>query len=174
MFHSSSCPLFLLAFSLLQLAGLSYSYSQNTNAVAEINQQIWEPFMESYESFDAQKFMSVHTEDVIRVSRDGKKIYVGAEYGERMKTSFARTKESGTSRTIEFRFLQRLAQEDVGYEVGYYKIRNKRPGDQERIFYGKFHVTLKKVDGVWKIATDSDSSLNNGITEEDFKTGKPL
>ncbi|MEM7371191.1 MAG: nuclear transport factor 2 family protein [Bacteroidota bacterium] len=168
--------LFLILISLLILnVGVpSYSYSQSKEEVTNINQQIWEPFIDSYASFDAEQFMSLHTEDVIRVPRDSKKIYVGDEYGQRMHTSFGRMKESGTIRSIEFRFLQRMVHKEAGYEVGYYKISTQRPGDQVRFYYGKFHVTLRKVNGTWKIAIDSDSSENNSITEEEFQSGKPL
>ena len=132
------------------------------------------PFSEAYANFDAEAFMELHTSDVVRVSRDGNKLYIGQEYRERMFSSFERTKNSGTSRSIEFRFLQRLVHESAAYEVGYYKIITERPGDQARTYYGKFHVTLRKEEGIWKIAVDSDTSHQNSITEQDFQEASPL
>lgn len=152
----------------------NFGYSQAYDAQELINQQVWTPFMENYTRFDAEGFMAIHTEDVIRVSQDGNKIYIGQEYSDRIHSSFGRMKASETSRTIEFRFLKRLAYKDVAYEVGYYKIQTQKPGDQLRTYFGKFHVTLRLVEGKWKIAVDSDSSNNNSITEEDFLTGEAL
>ena len=36
---------------------------------AEINTQVWEPFKVAFDSFDAEAFNSLHTDDVIRISR---------------------------------------------------------------------------------------------------------
>ena len=44
-------------------------------------------------------------------------------------------------------FLERIVNGDTAWEVGYYKVRSKRPDQEPRIFYGKFHVLLRKIDG---------------------------
>ena len=76
--------------------------------MADINAQVWLPFSRAYAAFDAEAFMELHTDDIVRVSLDGKQIYVGAEYRNRMINSFARLKAGGMSRSIVFSFTQRL------------------------------------------------------------------
>lgn len=139
----------------------------------EINDQVWSPFIQTYGGLDAEGFMAIHTDDVIRVNRDGKSMRIGAEYSKAMHESFERSKYRGSRRAISFSFLERIHTDDYGFEVGYYKVVSAS-GGQERVSYGKFHVVLKKVDGRWKILVDSDTSLDDSITEEDFMQGEVL
>ena len=71
---------------------------------------------------------------------------------------------------------RRTYKEDVGYEVGFYRVIYEEEGKEDRTSYGRFHVVLKKIDGHWKIAQDWDSNSFNGrpIGEEDFDEGKKL
>jgi len=163
------CFLFFFSFiSLLQ--------AQETDTVAqqEINQLIWKPFMESYNKLDAEAFNQLHADDVLRAG--GWAIWQGEEYKERNKKSFARTKESKTKRVIELRFDFRKTTESVSYETGFYKVTSQAPNEEQRIFYGYFHVVIKKNDGQWQITQDWDDDQFNGtpITEEHFLKAKPL
>jgi hypothetical protein len=57
------------------------------------------------------------------------------------------------------RFIQRIASTDKAFEVGYYKSTstNTTTGEK-RSGYGKFHVLLRKENGVWKILMDADAN----------------
>ncbi|MBK7871679.1 MAG: nuclear transport factor 2 family protein [Saprospiraceae bacterium] len=96
-------------------------------------------------------------------------IQVGEEYWKGNVEGSKRNKEAGVTRSIAFRFEHRVANDSIAYEVGYYKIKSARNGE-ERTGYGRFDVVLKKIDGVWKIAQDWDVDNINGkkLTEEDF------
>jgi ketosteroid isomerase-like protein len=142
--------------------------------LADINAQVWRPFSRAYAAFDAEAFMALHTTDIVRVSQDGKQIYVGAEYRDRMVSSFERLKAGGMSRSIAFSFTQRLIHAEAAYETGYFKISMQRPGGQTEIFYGRFQIVLRKQAGAWKIAVDTDSSEQQSLGEADFRTGKLL
>ena len=146
----------------------------NGQSVADqIDRDVWHPFVETFSKFDVAGFMAVHTYDVIRVSRDGGSILIGDDYAESMRNNFAQGKENGTVRSIEFTFIERLHKDNTAFEVGYYRIKGAR-GGQEYVGYGKFQVVLRKVDGTWKIAVDSDTSDGGSILEEDFMSGAPL
>ena len=147
---------------------------QPDSILTEINKDVWFPFIETYSNFDADGFMSIHSEDVIRVNRDGKSIRIGDEYSESMHKNSKRNIERQTKRTIEFSFLERIVRKDVAFEVGYYKVTRQVPEKPAQIFYGKFQVLLKKLDGKWKIYLDSDTSNDGKIGEENFQNGEVL
>lgn len=140
----------------------------------EINDQVWKPFMKTYETLDAEGFMDLHTEDVLRVNRDGEKIQIGQEYHDQITKSYTWMRENKVHHSIQFSFVQRIANSTHAYEVGYYKGVSERPGKDPRTFYGKFHVTLKKIDGIWKIAVDSDTSYGQTIGEVEFLSGESM
>ncbi len=148
------------------------AFAQTDDVQKAINKDVWKPFMISYAAFDTDAFMAVHTEDVIRINRDGKNIRIGEEYRKGQAQGNERNKKVGAQRSIEFSFLERFAREDIAFESGYYKVKSKRPEQEERTFYGHFHVVLKKVDGVWKLWMDSDTSHDGTLGEEDFKKGE--
>ena len=139
----------------------------------QINRDVWYPFMDAYMAQDAEAFMDVHTDDVIRVNRDGKSIKIGEEYAKSMRESAERNKTRQARRSIDFSFLERIHTEDYAYEIGYYRVRSAS-GGQEHVSYGKFHVVLRKVDTKWKILVDSDTSRDGSIGEADFFSGEVL
>lgn len=157
--------IFLLSF------GLSTVYAQSS--IAQVDSDVWYPFVKTFEAYDASGFMAIHTDDVIRVTRDGGRLLTKQEYARNVEESCKRAIEAGSKRTIEFTFVDRVHGENSGYEVGYYRYTSTTEGQQHQSF-GKFHVVLKKVDGVWKIAVDSDTSNDGTLTEEDFQSGTAL
>jgi ketosteroid isomerase-like protein len=144
----------------------------------EINDQVWKPFTKALMTQDGESFMAVHSKDIIRVERDGKKIFGFNEYNSKTLENWPKWKESlaksGTKRTFELRFLERFANGDLAHEVGYFKNESISTTGEIRSSYGKFHVVLRKENGIWKILVDSDSNEGGTITEEMFQAAKPL
>jgi uncharacterized protein (TIGR02246 family) len=163
--------MYKLMFFLATLTSASGIIAQSTEH--EVNRDVWYPFISAYDQLDAEGFMSVHTDDVLRVNRDGRTIRSGQEYSEAMHQYFQSEKANGAQLQIDLRFLERFYSEDAGFEVGIYRVI-RAAGGVEQSFYGKFHVLLRKVEGTWKIAMDSDISNNGMIREEDFMAAKPL
>lgn len=161
----------LTLFTATTLFSQEYVPSPETEAL--INEQIWKPFKQSYESRDWKTFNDLHTDDVLRISR-WSGIREGNEYKERIKSSFQRSTQR--KKSIDFWLEHRIYAENVGYEVGYYRIINTEPGKEKSTSYSRFHVVLKKEDGIWKIAQDWDTGIINGVevTADDFAKGKPL
>ena len=149
-------------------------FSQSDSVQLQINRDVWYPFIETYSSFDDKGFMAIHTEDVIRIIRDAKRIQVGAEYAESMARSAKNNIKRNRKRFIEFSFLERFATGDTAFEVGYYKVISEEPRIETKNYYGIFQVILKQTNGKWKIMVDSDTSMDNSLTEEDFLKGELL
>lgn len=144
-------------------------FSQNDSlAWRQIDEQVWLPFVEHYEAWDAEKFNALHTPGMLRGGPWG--LRTGEEYlGGNLK-NWPEGKADGWERDIAFTFEQRVVGDGVAYEVGYYRVIDRRKGEPEQTYFGQFHVVLRLIDGIWKIAQDWDADEISGrpVTEEDF------
>lgn len=144
----------------------------------EINEQVWKPFTEAIMTQDVEKFIALHSKDLVRAERDGKRVLTYDQYKTRMEQSWPKWKESNkkdnVQYTFELRFLERVSNETQAFEVGYFKNQTITPTGEKRMSYGQFHVALRKESGVWKILVDSDSNNGKSITEEMFVAAKPI
>lgn len=148
-----------------------HAYSQNQTEA--INKDVWFNFMQAYQDLDASLFNQIHTDDVLRIPEESGSMMIGQEYKDANLENFNRWNLSKVNQRIQFSFISRIQKGNWAYETGIYKLtRYTDSGSQS--FYGKFHVTLKKVSGLWKIFIDSDSNENGTIGEEDFNRGKIL
>ncbi|WP_299256547.1 nuclear transport factor 2 family protein [uncultured Aquimarina sp.] len=132
-----------------------------------IDQTVWEPFQKAYEAMDAVSLNAIYADEVLRVTPEGidtKNAFKDKNI-ERLKAS----KESNTKIKLDFWFDSRHTNEDTSYEVGFYKI-GITTDDKTQYIYGQFHIVLKKINGIWKITQDWDTTTINGesITEKDF------
>ena len=158
---------------LIFLLSITLSFSQNKQVIEkEVNQQIWKPFKKSFEARDWKVFNSLHTDDILRVNKYG--IRIGAEYKNSVETSYQ--KPTNKKRQIDFCFNQRTYKENIGYEVGYYRVIYTEKDKESRTVYGRFHVVLNKKNDIWLIAQDWDTDTINGdpVTKEGFESGKCL
>jgi ketosteroid isomerase-like protein len=148
------------------------SSAQDNKFTKEINEQVWLPFVKGFSNGDDELFKSVHSKEIVRVSQDDKQIIGYDKYFQKVPDSI-KAKWSHWNKNIELRFIQRIASEDKAFEVGYYKSTstNTKTGEQ-RTGIGKFHVLLRKENGVWRILMDADT--NEGASEETFKKASPM
>ena len=140
----------------------------------EINEQVWKPFITTFGNRDTPGFMAVHSKDLVRAPRDSKSISNYDEYRKNNEAGDKRSKESNTTRSIDLRFLERIASSQQAYEVGIYRVTVERPGQGPQHYYGKFHVVHRKENGTWKILVDSDSSEGGTINEKSFLEAQPM
>lgn len=150
----------------------SYAYGQDLQK--EINQQVWEPFINSFNTNQAEAFLAVHSKDLIRSPRDSKKIFTWEQYLNQQTRGDEFSKKNGLKRSLELRFTERIAEKNLGIDVGVYKTTETDPTGKQVSYYGRFHVVLRKEDGHWKILVDTDSSENNTIGEKDFLAARPM
>jgi ketosteroid isomerase-like protein len=161
----------LIALSILVVFALPV-VAQPGSAQKEINEQVWKPFIKSFGQMDTDKFMSVHSKDVIRATQDDNKLMSYDEYAAATRGWDQGAKNSKRKRDIELRFTHRIASADKALEIGYYKTTNYNADGTSRSFYGKFHVTLRKENGQWKITLDTDTSRD--VTEAQFNAAAAL
>jgi ketosteroid isomerase-like protein len=143
-----------------------FACAQNTQQ--EINEQVWKPFLQGFNENDTKKFMAVHSKDVVRSSRDSKKVLNWDQYFAQQEKGDNADKSAKRKRTLELRFTERIASKDQAIEVGIYKTSYVNPDGIMRSFFGRFHVVMRKEEGTWKILVDTDSSEKNTISEKDY------
>ncbi|HTH58164.1 MAG TPA: hypothetical protein VL728_19085 [Cyclobacteriaceae bacterium] len=148
------------------------SFAQPDSVQQQINNQVWKPFIQSFNSRDDAGLASVHSKEVTRVIQDDNRIQVYDQYFKKVPES-QRARWAKWTTSIELRFIQRIAGSGRAFEVGYYRTTdtNSQTGEK-RIGYGKFHVLLRKENGVWKILMDADAGENTDETV--FLSGKPI
>jgi ketosteroid isomerase-like protein len=163
---------------ILILSVLAFTRAYGQDHQQEINEHVWKPFTKAIMEQDVKTFASLHSTEMIRVERNSKNIFGLEQYRSTMESGWPQWKESLQQNkiqyTFELRFIERICNGEVAYEVGYFKNESTSPAGEKRVNYGKFHVTLRKENGYWKILVDSDSSKGASITEESFKTAMPL
>ncbi len=148
---------FLITSSFL---GLSQNHQK------DINEQVWKPFIKSFNDGDNEGFKAVHSKDVLRVEQDANKVLDYDQY-------FPKTAPKRTGKNnIELRFLQRIASDDQAFEVGYYKSSHTTADGKTFTGYGKFHVALRKENGKWKILVDADAKSD--ANEQTFAAAKAM
>jgi hypothetical protein len=136
------------------------------NHQKDINDQVWKPFIKSFNSGDNEGFKAVHSKEVFRVEQDNNKVLNYDQYFPKQTP-----KRTGTN-NIELRFLQRIASADKAFEVGYYKSTHTTADGKVFTGYGKFHVALRKENGIWKILVDADAKSD--ANEQTFQAAKPM
>jgi ketosteroid isomerase-like protein len=146
----------------------------NQNIQHEINDQVWKPFIKTFNDRDTKGFMSLHSKDAARSPRDAKVIWNWQEYFENQQKGDEREKSKGSKRELELRFTERIIGNDLAIDVGIYKTTSIRPDGIARSFYGRFHVVLRKENGRWKILVDTDSSESGTISEKEFLAAAAL
>ena len=131
-----------------------------------IDSMVWEPFKKAYLEKDGPLYVSIHTDDILRVTPWG--ITQGLEWKDKMLKKF--DEESRKACVIDFVFEHRIHEEHIAYEVGYYQLYYLPKSQDSEMHYGRFHVVLKKEEDQWKIAQDWDSNNINGhkVDRKDF------
>lgn len=158
-------PLFLCLVSSVLFA--------QTDQVA-INTQVWRPFIKHFNDNNTEGFLSVHSKDAVRSPRDAKQIWNRDEYFSEQAQGDDFDKKEKRKRTLELRFTERISQGSLAIEVGVYKTTYIFPDGKKRDYFGRFHVVLRKEEGIWKILVDTDSSEGGTFGESDFLKASPM
>jgi ketosteroid isomerase-like protein len=140
----------------------------------QINKEVWSVFIDGYNSFNTEKFMSVYSKNVVRVPVDEKRIFNYTEYKKNIHRENQFNKNYNIKARIELRFIQRIHSADQAFEAGIYKISLTDNNGKPATLYSKFQVYLIKESGVWKIRYDTDSTENGTISEKEFLAAQAL
>jgi ketosteroid isomerase-like protein len=156
----------IFSFGILSLRAQNYQ--------DEVNVQVWKRFIRAFNEHDTKGFMAVHSKDVVRSPRDAKTVWNYDEYYKRQGQGDAREIAIESKRQLELRFTERILNNNLAVEVGVYKTTMTGKDGISQSYYGRFHVVLRKENGVWKILVDTDSTENHSIDEENFLAAKPM
>ncbi|UII75746.1 nuclear transport factor 2 family protein [Flagellimonas sp. HMM57] len=141
-----------------------------------IKTEIWIPFMESYAYLDSDKLKSIHSDEIVRITLDQNNIQTGQDYLENFSGYIDDVKQQGGGLDISFVILSTAINEteDIAYQTGYYRFSSKQKGEKDLSIrgYGKFHVTLKKEEGLWKLVLDSDKRIQ--LSHNEFNGQKTI
>ncbi|RNC86858.1 MAG: nuclear transport factor 2 family protein [Winogradskyella sp.] len=158
---------YLFVILLFVSVNVNLSYGQTKENLIEIN-KTWAQFCEAFKTLDASILKTIHTKDLIRIS-GGNRIVSYENYMSNYEKSFARLKASEQTNRIELRFFERINNANTASERGIYKLTRNKGTDDEKSYYGQFHVIFKNSNGQWLIAMDYDSSEFNTIGADDFE-----
>lgn len=140
----------------------------------EINEQVWQPFIKSYNGYKADDFLSIHSKDVIRSPRDSKKVWNWDQYLQSQSDGDKRELVAKNKRTLSLRFTERLNNTTQALDVGIFQVVYQLPDGRQESYYGRFHVALRKENDRWKILVDTDSTESGKIGERDFLAASPM
>lgn len=154
--------LIILLFSVVNIAAQDVVVIQK-----EIDENLWKPFKEAFENIDGEKLNALYAEEVIRVTPNG--IDTENKFKIANLKRFEENKANGTTIQLNFWFDSRHSNATTSYEVGFYRL-DFITKEEVTTIYGQFHIVLKKIDGLWKITQDWDTTKINGspITAIDF------
>src|SRR5687768_14130977 len=107
------------------------SFGQTSNR--EINEQVWKPFIKSFDQNDINLFKSLHLPELIRVQTNEMLNY--ETYMKGYTSMFANMKKNNAHYTIDLRFTRRVADSTRAFEEGFYKTSVIQNG-KERASYG--------------------------------------
>lgn len=148
--------------------------AQNNATLEAINKQVWVPYIQSFATLDAPLFKSVHAPEMVCIEADAKTIKELGPYVEGYQQWFNAVKQSKGALQLTLRFFERIHTEHTASERGVYQMQMTDGKGEKSIFYGQFHILLKKKKKQWEIVMDYDSSVGNTIGEEDYLAAKAL
>ena len=95
--------------------------AQTDSLTEQINEQVWKPFINTFNNMYTEGFMALHSKKLLRIPEDNNRIYNYDEYVQNIKTSNENGKKNKIRQSIELRFTNRFIQNEQAFETGYYK-----------------------------------------------------
>ncbi|MBT8232302.1 MAG: hypothetical protein HKO66_11200, partial [Saprospiraceae bacterium] len=83
-------------------------------------------------------------------------------------------KKGNETKAISLRFFERINNDKIASERGFYKSVSNPETPNERISYGQFHALLQNENGTWKILMDYDSDNGGTVSSADFESANAL
>ena len=161
-----------IAFLFAVLLYAAPAKSQTDSITQQINEQVWLPYINTFNNMYTEGFMDLHSKKLIRIPEENKRILNYADYFENIKRSNDAFKKVNFKQSIELRFLNRFEDGDNSFETGFYKTVFTQNDGTKKISYGKFYMLLHKEKDIWKITFDTDAPET--VDEALFETGKLL
>ncbi len=163
-----------MLFGFLCFSLFSFSQAEVEAIQNEIDNEVWKPFQNAFETLDGEALNATYAAEVLRATPNG--IDTDNTFKAANLKRFEQIKKDGVSIELDFWFDSRRTNEHTSYEVGFYRIAFTNSNNETNFSFGQFHIVLKKVNGAWKITQDWDTDTINGkkISSVDFEKHKPL
>lgn len=139
-----------------------------------LNNDIWHAYRRAYGNGDAAAFLALHSPDLIRAGGPAQRIQGFPAHAAETGRWFAELAAGGDGVDIDFRFTERIAEGDLASERGRYRLTARRPGAEDKVFHGAFHLFARRIDGRWRIVVDYDSDEGATVTAEMFAEGAAI
>ncbi|MGI9410261.1 MAG: YybH family protein [Hyphomicrobiaceae bacterium] len=121
---------------------------------------LYEQLSRAVEALDTSTFGSIYAANSLYLPPNKTVIRGLAGVKSNWNGWFAWMKEAKGSLDIDFRIVSREVHGNIGYDVGYYKTLQVRPGESSKTFEGKFVVVTKEqTDGRWLFQVDAYNHL---------------
>jgi hypothetical protein len=161
---------FLAATAALVLSSAALAQSATDRWFAEINRDIWLPFMEGVASDKERLYLAVRSKDYVRVQARGRVLLDHADYVDDTIKMMARYREQGARIVIDVRFEERIVDGKSASERGISRVSFKPREGEARISYGRFHTISRKEGDRWRVLTEYFAA--EPATEKQFLEAK--
>ncbi|MGZ8377035.1 MAG: hypothetical protein ACXW61_11400 [Gemmatirosa sp.] len=147
--------------ALTVLAGSLHAQpTERDRRLAELDRDVWRPFVEGVRRDSAPLYVGVHGRDFHWVAPgDSGRVMDRAEYDADSRMVMRRRREEGGTSEIDVRFLERNVTESFAAEKVVTRFVIRRPGREPQIGHGIAHYFSRREGGVWRI------QLRYGSTE---------
>lgn len=122
---------------------------------------IYKTFSDAYRTLDVEKVVNLYSETAAYLVPDNDILQGRSAIRPTFKSFFDWVKNENRTMTISFRIFQRRVEQNIGYDVGVYTIRQYKDGKQiGDAGQGKFiTVAVREKDGKWRFQVDGYSNL---------------
>ncbi len=141
----------------------------NPAILKAIDADVWLPYSKAFAEGKPADYIALHSKSLLRVMGDLKYVDPYDGFARNMTEMFDTLKKQNTKVSIQFRFTERIANQDTASERGVYEFTLTDAKGKVTRNYSRFHNFLKKEGGKWKIVMDYDSGEKGTVTEATFK-----
>lgn len=141
----------------------------NPAILKAIDADVWVPYSKAFAEGKVNDYIALHSKSLLRVMGDLKFVDPYDGFTKNMQEMFANLAKQNVKVTIQFRFTERIANQDTASERGIYEFVMTDPKGKVTKNYSRFHNFLKKEGGKWKIVMDYDNGEKGAVTEATYK-----
>jgi ketosteroid isomerase-like protein len=140
--------------------------------VAEIDRQLWQPFVNGVNDNQPALYNGTHADDFHWVAAgSGTRIMDAAVYSEDSRKVMDERAAKGIRSRMEVRFLERHIDGAFAAERAVVRFTTIAPGKPDDVSYGTMHVFSRKRDGSWKKIIQY---VEGPATAETFERAAPM
>lgn len=161
----------LLLVPAIALAQRPPSAPQPTNPaiLKAIDADIWVPYSKAFAEGKVNDYIALHSKSLLRVMGDLKFVDPYDGFVKNMQEMFDSLKQQNARVSIQFRFTERIANQDTASERGIYEFVMTDAKGKVTKNYSRFHNFLKKEGGKWKIVMDYDNGEKGTVTAAAYR-----